>query len=114
MDTNPFSIPNIDKLKQTNNSFFTQNMNNNNNNNKNESPFTFGKTFDFNNLNINSNQKSNPFMNLPNPFIKTDFSKQNQKLNPKREEKDENVLIKLSTNNNIFDNKSNNNRALNK
>ena len=114
MDTNPFSIPNIDKLKQTNNSFFTQNMNNNNNNNKNESPFTFGKTFDFNNLNINSNQKPNPFMIKSNPFIKTDFSKQNQNLNPKREEKDENVLIKLSTNSNIFDNKSNNNSSKDK
>ena len=91
---NPFSIPDINKLKDQDNMFFPKNVNNNGNN---TSIFTFPNNTGINNqnsfTNVNShpnttinNNNLNPFLMNPDPFKKNPLSNQSSSLSNKPDE----------------------------
>ena len=104
---NPFNLPNINKLNDTNNMFLPKNLNNNGNN-KNIFPFPNNTGINNNNSFFNTNNQTNGTINKKdeNPFLKTTqdpfknnpFSNQNSSLSTKPEEKNKSIFPFLTNN----------------
>ena len=112
MDNNPFKIPNLNCLNEPSQMFFP----NNSSNKKNENLFNFLNNNGNNNTNFNINStntdnriKDNPFFKaFTNPFKKELSSNQNSDLNNNKEEKSDNIFIRMGESEKKKKNENNN------